>query len=47
MIIVGSVFTVEDQTRAILVPRDSKYNHHQDNPKIRPGMMMIILIMKA
>jgi len=44
---VGSVLTVEDHTRAKLVARENRYSHQIKIPQIRPGIIIIILIMKA
>jgi hypothetical protein len=47
IMIVGKVFTVDDHTNAMLVPSEIRYSHHIEIPQIRPGIIMMILIMKA
>jgi hypothetical protein len=45
--IVGKVFTVEDQIKDMLDIRANIYSHQNCLPKSRPGKIIAILVMKA
>jgi hypothetical protein len=47
IIIVGRVFTVEVHIKAMLEHKANTYSHHHCFPNIKPGKMIVILVIKA
>jgi hypothetical protein len=46
-IIVGNVFTVDDQIKERLVISAKMYSHQNCTPKIRPGTMIAAFVINA
>jgi hypothetical protein len=46
-IIVGNVLTVDDQIKDKLVISAKMYSHQNCTPKIRPGIIIAALVIKA